>query len=108
MHQFLKQAESQIDDLSAGELSLYCPLDFFSENSIRLRRALSSLFKTPQNNFKCFKLTSFDSNDVPMGAAALSETGAFSASLKPTKSTTFEAACALFTHVGTYISYATV
>lgn len=50
MHQHLK--------CQAGEwpeTSDYCPLDLFSGNRKRMRHALQSLIKTPQNNLKIWK-----------------------------------------------------
>nr|KAG5699504.1 hypothetical protein BaRGS_020063 [Batillaria attramentaria] len=50
MHQHLK--------CQAGEwpeTSDYCPLDLFSGNRKRMRHALQSLMKTPQNNLKIWK-----------------------------------------------------
>lgn len=50
LKQFLKLQEKQIDSTSN-----YCPLDLFSGEKIRMKRALLNLIKNPQNNFKFFK-----------------------------------------------------
>lgn len=50
LKQFFKLKENQIDKISE-----YCPLDLFSGDKGRMRYALSSLIKNPQNNFKLFK-----------------------------------------------------
>jgi len=49
MHQILKLMEGK-----ATSQSDYCPLDLFSGDSNRIRKALHSLFSQPQNNLKLF------------------------------------------------------
>ena len=49
MHQHLKHAEGKIDKRSE-----YCPLDLFSGDSERIRRALLALYAHPQNNMRVF------------------------------------------------------
>ncbi|PVD24160.1 hypothetical protein C0Q70_14630 [Pomacea canaliculata] len=55
MHQHLKRQSGQWP-----ETSNYCPLDLFSGNKQRMKHALQSLIKTPQNNLKIWK----DGEDV--------------------------------------------
>ncbi|XP_069360800.1 inositol-pentakisphosphate 2-kinase-like isoform X1 [Maniola hyperantus] len=50
LKQFLKMSENQIEHRSE-----YCPLDLFSGNKTRMKRALLSLLRNPQNNLKLFK-----------------------------------------------------
>ncbi|XP_076448400.1 inositol-pentakisphosphate 2-kinase-like [Babylonia areolata] len=50
MHQHLKCQSGQWP-----ETSNYCPLDLFSGNQERMKHALQSLIKTPQNNFKLWR-----------------------------------------------------
>lgn len=50
LKQFLKLQEKQIDGISN-----YCPLDLFSGEKTRMKRALLNLIQNPQNNFKLFK-----------------------------------------------------
>lgn len=50
LKQFLKLQNGQIDNVSR-----YCPLDLFSGDKMRMKRALLSLVNNPQNNFKIFK-----------------------------------------------------
>ncbi|KAK6784370.1 hypothetical protein RDI58_017825 [Solanum bulbocastanum] len=49
MHQALKLNQEKISEVSA-----YDPLDLFSGSSDRVRMAINSLLKTPQNNFRVF------------------------------------------------------
>jgi inositol-pentakisphosphate 2-kinase len=49
MHQYLKQEKKEIQTISS-----YCPLDLFSCNESRIRRALQNLFHEPQNNIKIY------------------------------------------------------
>lgn len=49
MHQALKYAKGKLDTLSA-----YSPLDLFSYDAQRVRKALDALVTTPQNNFRMF------------------------------------------------------
>lgn len=50
LKQYIKLNEKQI-----SKISKYCPLDLFSGNKIKIRKALKSLIENPQNNFKLFK-----------------------------------------------------
>ncbi|CAG9580917.1 unnamed protein product [Danaus chrysippus] len=50
LKQYIKLNENQI-----SKISNYCPLDLFSGNKIRIKKALKSLIENPQNNFKLFK-----------------------------------------------------
>ncbi|XP_045774576.1 inositol-pentakisphosphate 2-kinase-like isoform X1 [Maniola jurtina] len=50
LKQFLKMSENQIEHRSD-----YCPLDLFSGNKTRMKRALLNLLRNPQNNLKLFK-----------------------------------------------------
>ena len=47
--QYLKMKAGKISSISP-----YCPLDLFANCSCRLKRALNSLFKEPQNNLRVF------------------------------------------------------
>ncbi|KAK4490311.1 hypothetical protein RD792_000978 [Penstemon davidsonii] len=49
MHQALKLHQGEI-----SQISKYDPLDLFSPSKDRVRRAIKSLFITPQNNFRVF------------------------------------------------------
>lgn len=49
MNQYLKLEKKQISVISG-----YCPLDLFSGNAKRMRKALMELMINPQNNFKVF------------------------------------------------------
>lgn len=49
MNQYLKLEKKQISAISG-----YCPLDLFSGNTNRVRKALMELMINPQNNFKVF------------------------------------------------------
>ncbi|XP_048489288.1 inositol-pentakisphosphate 2-kinase isoform X1 [Plutella xylostella] len=50
LKQFLKLEENVIENVSG-----YCPLDLFSGDRSRMKRAVLSLIENPQNNFKLFK-----------------------------------------------------
>lgn len=50
LKQFSKLQSGQIENVSE-----YCPLDLFSGNKMRMRHALLSLFRNPQNNLKIFQ-----------------------------------------------------
>ncbi|XP_059138732.1 inositol-pentakisphosphate 2-kinase-like [Physella acuta] len=50
MHQYLKRKSGQWPETSG-----YCPLHLFSGNRSRMKHALESLIKTPQNNLKICK-----------------------------------------------------
>jgi hypothetical protein len=55
MHQYLKKLQkSQTSDQSGQDWkhSEYCPLDLFSGDRIRVRRALTALAQCPQNNMR--------------------------------------------------------
>ncbi|XP_073999574.1 inositol phosphate kinase 1 isoform X2 [Rhodnius prolixus] len=50
MNQYLKIMKKRVVGISQ-----YCPLDLFSGNTIRMKRAVRNLLMTPQNNLKIFK-----------------------------------------------------
>uniref|UniRef100_A0A1B6DR31 Inositol-pentakisphosphate 2-kinase n=2 Tax=Clastoptera arizonana TaxID=38151 RepID=A0A1B6DR31_9HEMI len=50
LNQFLKLANHTVKVRSE-----YCPLDLFSGDSLRMKKAIGALLKTPQNNLKIFK-----------------------------------------------------
>ncbi|KAK9509411.1 hypothetical protein O3M35_006738 [Rhynocoris fuscipes] len=50
MNQYLKVMEKRV-----RRISQYCPLDLFSGNIIRMKRAIRNLLLNPQNNLKIFK-----------------------------------------------------
>ncbi|XP_064071820.1 inositol-pentakisphosphate 2-kinase isoform X1 [Vanessa tameamea] len=50
LKQVLKLQENEVINISG-----YCPLDLFSGERKRMRKALLNLIKNPQNNFKLFK-----------------------------------------------------
>lgn len=50
MNQYLKVMKKRVVGISQ-----YCPLDLFSGNTLRMKRAIRNLLMTPQNNLKIFK-----------------------------------------------------
>jgi hypothetical protein len=109
MHQFLKREEAETnargeqEQVSASsKLSGYCPLDFFSENSQRIRQSLAALIRTPQNNLRCFQLLSDvrDGPDSSLYSSSSAKTSSKPAVGKPILSTAVDAAAILFAHAG--------
>ncbi|XP_071442613.1 inositol-pentakisphosphate 2-kinase isoform X2 [Hetaerina americana] len=50
LHQYLKVMTGKVESLSR-----YCPLDLFSGNYLRMKKALCALLETPQNNLQIFQ-----------------------------------------------------
>lgn len=51
---FCRKQQLKIKDGLVCKQSLYCPLDLFSGSHVRMKNALLSLIRSPQNNFRIF------------------------------------------------------
>lgn len=45
----------QLEKGTINQISNYCPIDLFSGNRKRMRRAIKGLLNSPQNNLRVFK-----------------------------------------------------